>query len=160
MIVFYTDKNIFFVVRCFPEFLHEPVKSNLASGVTGWIDKRVCNKDATGRIFFIVSRMNVDTLKLRNVQNVRHNFAPSVLVRQFNTVCSRWYRCFVLNFYSSGNDKEDTPGCILVADTLVNPSRNAGSKIAFDRLMGKFRTATDNREDILISVENYVSIPL
>lgn len=55
-----------------------------------------------------------------------------------------------------GNTKEDTSGCILVAESLVSPSKNAGSKIAFDRLMQKFRTATDAKEDILISVENYI----
>lgn len=58
-------------------------------------------------------------------------------------------------YIHAGNTKEDTSGCLLIADTLVSPSRNAGSKIAFDRLMGKLRTAWDGKEDIIIQIENY-----
>jgi hypothetical protein len=63
-------------------------------------------------------------------------------------------------YIHSGNTKEDTSGCILVADQLLNPSRNAGSKIAFDRLMVKLRKASDDKEDIFLSVENYHSVPV
>jgi len=62
-------------------------------------------------------------------------------------------------YFHAGNDKDSSSGCVLVAETLVSPSRNAGSKIAFDKLMVKLRQAWDNKEDIFISVENYVSIP-
>ena len=58
-------------------------------------------------------------------------------------------------YVHAGNDKNSTSGCLLVADTLVSPSRNAVSKVAFDRLMGKLNSAWNGKEDIFITIENY-----
>ena len=62
-------------------------------------------------------------------------------------------------YIHSGNDKDDTSGCLLVAENLVSPTHNSGSKIAFDKLMVKLRKAWDDKEDIFISIENYTWIP-
>lgn len=59
-------------------------------------------------------------------------------------------------YMHAGNSNSDTSGCPLVADKLVNLKTNESSKIAFDRLMEKFRLAEKNKEDIFISVEDYI----
>lgn len=101
----------------------------------------------------------------RTVKIMHETAIPIGVYRIELTDKNRWNRVMphILNvpnfqgiYIHSGNDKDDTSGCLLVADQLVNPARNAGSKIAFDKLMGKLRTAWEAKEDILISVENYV----
>jgi hypothetical protein len=55
----------------------------------------------------------------------------------------------------SGNDKEDTHGCILVGQKIASPERIENSKIAFDALFVKIQKAFESNEDIFISVEEY-----
>ena len=59
-------------------------------------------------------------------------------------------------YIHSGNSISDTEGCPLVGENIGNITTLRNSKFAFDRLMQKLRTAWDAKEDILISVENYI----
>ncbi len=62
-------------------------------------------------------------------------------------------------YLHKGLTKDDSSGCILVGEKIKSPASLENSTFAFDRLMGKFR-ALDGKEDIIISVENYVGLPL
>jgi len=55
-----------------------------------------------------------------------------------------------------GNDKEDTSGCLLVGQTVNALNKIANSKIAFDLLFVQIQKAWDAKEDIFISVEDYI----
>lgn len=55
----------------------------------------------------------------------------------------------------TGNDAEDTEGCILVG-TWDGKKENwiSNSRVAFNKLMDKLQAATDKKEDITITINN------
>lgn len=56
----------------------------------------------------------------------------------------------------SGNDKDDTEGCILVGQTINALGKIANSKIGFDSLFIQIQKAFEAKEDIFLSVEDYI----
>lgn len=101
--------------------------------------------------------------RVRDVKIKNETAIPTGIYRVELTDKNKWGKLMphvldVPNFqgiyFHAGNDKDDSSGCILLGDKLASPTRNEGSRFAFDRFMGELRGA--GGEDIILSVENYV----